>query len=139
MSPLVGLLQLRYNSPNNYLSKHTHFKWIYIMVLHTDQKKRSSFTLRWTLLVLFHLSTFTVSDDQFWRVTVPDSCCIGHACHAADGVRARVFMCMFVAVLWRVAGRLRLLCYSKQGVYSHSSSQSFSKAICQLSPTGTKL
>lgn len=42
--------------------------------------------------------------------------------------------CMFIAVLRRAAGRLRLLCYSKRAVYSRSSSQSFRGAICQLSP-----
>lgn len=76
---------------------------------------------------------FTVSDNQFWRVTVLGSLSIGCGCHAAGEVCVCVFMCMCVAMLWsrcRVAGRLQLHCYSKQGVFSHS----FSTAICQFAP-----
>lgn len=58
MSPLVGLLQLRYNSPNNYLSKHTHFKRIYIMVLHTDKKREVALHLDGHCLCCF---TFLLS------------------------------------------------------------------------------
>ena len=91
---------------------------------------------------------------------MPGSLSIGCACHAAGEVWVCVcvcvcvcinksvwvcvcvcvcvFMCMCIAVLWpccRIAGRLRLHCYSKQGVFSRSSSsQSFSGAICQFAP-----
>lgn len=78
---------------------------------------------------------FPLGGNRLWRVTAPGSLSFRRACHAASEVY--MFACMCVAVLWPCRGitaRLCLHCYSKQGVFSRSSLQPQSRAICQLAP-----